>query len=67
MIRTLILGGLLAAVSAAHCAHALTLEITPAAQTRSVGQSLAYDAWVRRKSAEGNRRKSGSDSSFPAA
>lgn len=46
-MRKLVLAGILAGLSTGQLAHALSLELSPTTQTRFVGQSLAYDLWVK--------------------
>jgi len=51
-MRKTLLGVFVAVLSVCQGAHALSLEINPVAQTRNVGQVLAYDVWVRGVGAE---------------
>lgn len=46
-MRKLVLAGILAGLSTGQLAHALSLELSPSTQTQYVGQSLAYDLWVK--------------------
>lgn len=45
--RKLALAAILAGFSTSQLAHALSLELSPANRTGSVGQSFAYDLWVK--------------------